>query len=65
MNKQEIITKIRANRALLEEFPVKSISVFGSAVRDELGRTAMWIFWWNSILMPESAFLPLYTSRIS
>jgi len=36
MNKQEIITKIRANRALLEEFSVKSISVFGSAVRDEL-----------------------------
>jgi predicted nucleotidyltransferase len=36
MNKQEIIARIQANRALLEKFSVKSISVFGSVVRDEL-----------------------------
>lgn len=35
MNKQEIIDTIQANRVLLEEFSVKSISVFGSIVRDE------------------------------
>ena len=35
MNKQQIIKTIQANRALLEEFSVKSLSVFGSVVRDE------------------------------
>ena len=35
MNKQQIIDTIQANRILLEEFSVKSISVFGSVVRDE------------------------------
>lgn len=35
MNKQQIINKIQANRVLLEEFSVKSLSVFGSIVRDE------------------------------
>ncbi len=35
MNKQQIIDTIQANRVLLEEFSVKSISVFGSVVRDE------------------------------
>jgi uncharacterized protein len=36
MNKLEIIARIQTNRALLEKFSVKSISVFGSVVRDEL-----------------------------
>ena len=35
MNKQQIIDTIQANRELLEEFSVISISVFGSVVRDE------------------------------
>lgn len=35
MNKKQIIDTIQANRVLLEEFSVKSISVFGSIVRDE------------------------------
>ena len=35
MNKQEFIETIRANRLLLDEFSVKSVSVFGSIVRDE------------------------------
>lgn len=35
MNKQQIIKTIQANRALLEEFSVKSLSVFGSVVRGE------------------------------
>ncbi len=35
MNRQEIIDKIRANRALMEEFSVKSVSIFGSVVRGE------------------------------
>ncbi|MBW2370147.1 MAG: nucleotidyltransferase family protein [Deltaproteobacteria bacterium] len=35
MNKQQIIDNIQANRALLEEFSVKSLSVFGSVVRGE------------------------------
>jgi predicted nucleotidyltransferase len=35
MNKQQIIEIIRANRPLLEEFSVKSVSVFGSAMRGE------------------------------
>lgn len=35
MNKQELIETIRANRPLLDEFSVKSVSVFGSIVRDE------------------------------
>lgn len=35
MNKHQIIARIKANRALLEEFSVKSISVFGSVVRNE------------------------------
>ncbi len=35
MNKQQVIDTILANKALLEEFSVKSISVFGSVVRDE------------------------------
>ncbi len=35
MNKQQIIETIRANRPLLEEFSVKSVSIFGSAVRGE------------------------------
>ncbi len=34
MNKQQIIARIKGNRALLEKFSVKSISVFGSVVRD-------------------------------
>ena len=36
MIKQEIIARIHANRALLKEFSVKSILIFGSVVRDEL-----------------------------
>ena len=35
MNKKQIIDTIQANRVLLEEFSVKSISVFGSIARDE------------------------------
>ena len=35
MGKQEIIGAIQANRDVLEEFSVKSLSVFGSTVRDE------------------------------
>ncbi|MBI4777012.1 MAG: nucleotidyltransferase family protein [Deltaproteobacteria bacterium] len=35
MKKQQIIETIRCNRALLEEFSVKSLSVFGSVVRGE------------------------------
>jgi hypothetical protein len=35
MNKQQVIDTIQANRVLLQEFSVKSISVFGSVVRDE------------------------------
>ena len=35
MNKQKLIKMIRANRGLLDEFSVKSISVFGSVVRGE------------------------------
>ena len=37
MNKQQLIETIQDNRALLEEYSVKSISVFGSAVRGEAG----------------------------
>ena len=37
MNKQQIIDTILANRELLEKFSVKSISVFGSILRDEAG----------------------------
>jgi len=36
MNKQQIIDTIQANRGLLEEFSVKSLSVFGSVVRGEV-----------------------------
>ena len=36
MDKQQIIETIQGNRALLEEFSVKSISVFGSIVRGEV-----------------------------
>jgi uncharacterized protein len=35
MGKQDIITTLQANRALLDEFSIKSLSVFGSTVRDE------------------------------
>jgi uncharacterized protein len=35
MNKQQLIETIQANRELLEEFSVKSISVFGSVARGE------------------------------
>ena len=35
MNKQEIIDNIQANRALLREFSVKSLYIFGSVARDE------------------------------
>ena len=35
MNKEQLIQTIQANRALLEEFSVTSISVFGSVVRGE------------------------------
>lgn len=35
MDKQQLIDTIQANRALLEEFSVKSLSVFGSVVRGE------------------------------
>ena len=35
MNKELIVTTIKANRSLLEQFSVKSISVFGSVMRDE------------------------------
>ena len=35
MKKQQIINTLQANRELLEEFSVRSISVFGSVVRDE------------------------------
>jgi len=35
MRKEEIIATIQANRALLDAFSVKSLSVFGSTARDE------------------------------
>jgi uncharacterized protein len=35
MNKQKLIEMIKANRDLLEEFSVKSVSIFGSVARDE------------------------------
>ncbi|MFO7614358.1 MAG: nucleotidyltransferase family protein [Bacteroidales bacterium] len=35
MNRQQFIETIQANRELLEEFSVKSISVLGSVVRGE------------------------------
>ena len=35
MNKQEIIDHIQANRALLKEFSVKSLSIFGSVARGD------------------------------
>ena len=35
MNKQKLIEKIKANRDLLEEFSVKSVSIFGSVARDK------------------------------
>ena len=35
MNRQQIIETIQANRALVEEFSVKSLSIFGSVVRGE------------------------------
>ena len=35
MGKQEIIATIQANRALLVEFSIKSLSVFGSTARGE------------------------------
>ena len=35
MNRQEIIDNIQAHRAILEEFSVKSLSLFGSVVRGE------------------------------
>jgi len=37
MDRQKIIEKIQANRALLEQFSVKSISVFGSVLRKGAG----------------------------
>jgi hypothetical protein len=42
MNRQEIIDSIQANHALLEEFSVKSLFVFGSIVRATRVRTVMW-----------------------
>jgi predicted nucleotidyltransferase len=36
MDIQQIIDNIQANRALLEEFSIKSLSVFGSAARGEV-----------------------------
>jgi len=37
MEMERIIETLRANRALLEKFHVKSLSVFGSVVRGEAG----------------------------
>ena len=37
MNKQEIIAAIQADRNVLGEFSVKSLSVFGSVVRGDAG----------------------------
>jgi predicted nucleotidyltransferase len=37
MEKNEIIETLRANRALLEQFHVRSLAVFGSIVRGETG----------------------------
>jgi hypothetical protein len=37
MDREQIIAKIQANRELLEEFSVRSLSVFGSVVRGEAG----------------------------
>jgi predicted nucleotidyltransferase len=37
MKRETIIETLRANRALLEEFDVRSLSVFGSAVRGDAG----------------------------
>lgn len=37
MEKNEIIETLRANRALLEKFHVRSLAVFGSIVRGEAG----------------------------
>ena len=38
MNKEQLIEVIQANRSMLEEFSVKSISLFGSVVRGEARR---------------------------
>ncbi len=35
MNKKDLIDKIQANRALLEEFSIKSLSIFGSIARGD------------------------------
>lgn len=37
MEKNEIIETLRANRTLLEQFHIRSLSVFGSIVRGEAG----------------------------
>jgi predicted nucleotidyltransferase len=37
MKRERIIETLRANRALLEKFRVRSLSVFGSAVRGDAG----------------------------
>ena len=37
MDKDQIVATLQASRTLLEEFSVRSISVFGSAVRSEGG----------------------------
>ena len=37
MNRDQVIETIQANRALLKEFSVRSLSVFGSLVRGEAG----------------------------
>jgi predicted nucleotidyltransferase len=37
MNVQEVIEKLRAATALSEEFPIRSLAVFGSVVRGDAG----------------------------
>lgn len=37
MNTQETIDKLRTNQALLQEFSIRSLAVFGSVVRGEAG----------------------------
>jgi predicted nucleotidyltransferase len=40
MTKEEIIRKIRSNRSLMNRFGVRSISLFGSYVRNEQRETS-------------------------
>lgn len=37
MNREEVVRTLQANGALLERYSVRSLSLFGSIVRDEAG----------------------------